>query len=87
MTTEPKAQARERSHAPGALLAVPGRRRQYRNTDPEARCREAASARRGARLCRRERRAARGVRVLMVDNYDSFTYNLVHLFEELARKW
>jgi para-aminobenzoate synthetase/4-amino-4-deoxychorismate lyase len=24
------------------------------------------------------------VRVLMVDNYDSFTYNLVHLFEELG---
>ncbi len=32
----------------------------------------------------RERKAARGVRVLMVDNYDSFTYNLVHLFEELG---
>ncbi|MBA2424092.1 MAG: aminodeoxychorismate/anthranilate synthase component II [Actinobacteria bacterium] len=26
----------------------------------------------------------RGVRVLMVDNYDSFTYNLVHLLEELG---
>jgi anthranilate synthase/aminodeoxychorismate synthase-like glutamine amidotransferase len=25
-----------------------------------------------------------GVRVLMVDNYDSFTYNLVHLFGELG---
>jgi len=25
-----------------------------------------------------------GVRVLMVDNYDSFTYNLVHLLEELG---
>jgi len=24
------------------------------------------------------------VRVLMIDNYDSFTYNLVHLFEELG---
>src|SRR5687767_47818 len=24
------------------------------------------------------------MRVLMVDNYDSFTYNLVHLFEELG---
>src|SRR5262245_26518642 len=24
------------------------------------------------------------VRILMVDNYDSFTYNLVHLFEELG---
>jgi anthranilate/para-aminobenzoate synthase component II len=24
------------------------------------------------------------VRVLMLDNYDSFTYNLVHLFEELG---
>ena len=32
----------------------------------------------------REREAARGVRVLMIDNYDSFTYNLVHLFEELG---
>lgn len=32
----------------------------------------------------RERKAARGVRVLMIDNYDSFTYNLVHLFEELG---
>jgi anthranilate synthase component II len=32
----------------------------------------------------REREAGRGVRVLMVDNYDSFTYNLVHLFEELG---
>ncbi len=30
------------------------------------------------------RRAAGGVRVLMIDNYDSFTYNLVHLFEELG---
>jgi anthranilate synthase component 2 len=27
---------------------------------------------------------ARDVRVLMVDNYDSFTWNLVHLFEELG---
>jgi len=25
-----------------------------------------------------------GVKVLMIDNYDSFTYNLVHLFEELG---
>jgi anthranilate synthase component II len=25
-----------------------------------------------------------GIRVLMLDNYDSFTYNLVHLFEELG---
>jgi len=28
--------------------------------------------------------------ILMVDNYDSFTYNLVHLFEELGgrrRTW
>ena len=24
------------------------------------------------------------MRVLIVDNYDSFTYNLVHLFEELG---
>src|SRR5512132_223634 len=24
------------------------------------------------------------MKVLMVDNYDSFTYNLVHLFEELG---
>jgi len=24
------------------------------------------------------------VKLLMVDNYDSFTYNLVHLFEELG---
>lgn len=32
----------------------------------------------------REREVARGVRVLMIDNYDSFTYNLVHLFEELG---
>jgi anthranilate synthase component 2 len=24
------------------------------------------------------------MRVLMVDNYDSFTYNLVHLLEELG---
>ena len=24
------------------------------------------------------------MRVLMLDNYDSFTYNLVHLFEELG---
>ncbi len=23
-------------------------------------------------------------RILMIDNYDSFTYNLVHLFEELG---
>ncbi len=32
----------------------------------------------------RKREAARDVRVLMIDNYDSFTYNLVHLFEELG---
>ncbi len=32
----------------------------------------------------REREGAGGVRVLMIDNYDSFTYNLVHLFEELG---
>ena len=25
-----------------------------------------------------------GMRILMIDNYDSFTYNLVHLFEELG---
>ena len=24
------------------------------------------------------------MRLLMIDNYDSFTYNLVHLFEELG---
>jgi len=24
------------------------------------------------------------VKLLMIDNYDSFTYNLVHLFEELG---
>ena len=24
------------------------------------------------------------MKVLMIDNYDSFTYNLVHLFEELG---
>ena len=24
------------------------------------------------------------MRILMLDNYDSFTYNLVHLFEELG---
>ena len=30
------------------------------------------------------RRTGRDVRLLMVDNYDSFTYNLVHLFEQLG---
>src|SRR6188508_1963227 len=27
---------------------------------------------------------ARAMKLLMIDNYDSFTYNLVHLFEELG---
>src|SRR5512134_697777 len=40
-----------------------------------------ASCARGGYRARRE-----GVRVklLMIDNYDSFTWNLVHLFEELG---
>jgi anthranilate synthase/aminodeoxychorismate synthase-like glutamine amidotransferase len=33
---------------------------------------------------RDEPEVAEEVRVLMLDNYDSFTYNLVHLFEELG---
>ncbi len=49
-----------------------------------ARCRERRQPVAEPGSAGRERRAARGVRVLMVDNYDSFTYNLVHLFEELG---
>ena len=49
-----------------------------------ARCRERRQPFAEAGSAGRERKAARGVRVLMIDNYDSFTYNLVHLFEELG---
>ena len=49
-----------------------------------ARCRERRQPFAEAGFAGRERKAARGVRVLMLDNYDSFTYNLVHLFEELG---
>jgi anthranilate synthase/aminodeoxychorismate synthase-like glutamine amidotransferase len=48
------------------------------------RCRERRQPLAEAGSAGREREAARGVRVLMIDNYDSFTYNLVHLFEELG---
>jgi len=49
-----------------------------------ARCRERRQPLAEPGSAGRERKAARGVRVLMIDNYDSFTYNLVHLFEELG---
>ncbi len=49
-----------------------------------ARCRERRQPSAEPGSAGRERKAARGVRVLMIDNYDSFTYNLVHLFEELG---
>ena len=49
-----------------------------------ARCRERRQPFAEAGSAGRERKAARGVRVLVIDNYDSFTYNLVHLFEELG---
>jgi hypothetical protein len=42
---------------------------------------EACRARGGDRS---RRGGVRAVRLLMIDNYDSFTYNLVHLFEELG---
>ena len=49
-----------------------------------ARCRERRQPFAEPGSAGRERKAAGGVRVLMIDNYDSFTYNLVHLFEELG---
>ena len=49
-----------------------------------ARCRERHQPFAEPGSAGRERKAARGVKLLMVDNYDSFTYNLVHLFEELG---
>jgi len=49
-----------------------------------ARCRERRQPFAEPGCAGRERKAAGGVRVLMIDNYDSFTYNLVHLFEELG---
>ncbi len=49
-----------------------------------ARCRERRQPLAEPGSAGREREAARGVRLLMLDNYDSFTYNLVHLFEELG---
>jgi anthranilate synthase/aminodeoxychorismate synthase-like glutamine amidotransferase len=39
---------------------------------------------RDPRVARRGREAVAAMRLLMIDNYDSFTYNLVHLFEELG---
>ena len=63
----------------------PGRRRGRRRLGSRSRARGVPQEARRARSCDRSRGAgARLVRVLMLDNYDSFTYNLVHLFEELG---
>src|SRR4249919_955951 len=46
--------------------------------------RDTESAYRPSRPGRRHAGTLAGMRVLVVDNYDSFTYNLVHLLEELG---
>ena len=70
-----------------------GRRRRRRRLRPGRRARGVPAQARRARGRDRARRAGvrtigtwgrRPMKVLMIDNYDSFTYNLVHLFEELG---
>ena len=58
----------------------PGGRRDRRRLRPERRAR-GVPAQAGRP---RARDYAGGAMILLVDNYDSFTYNLVHLFQELG---
>ena len=59
----------------------PGRRGDRRRLRPARRARGVPAQ---ARRARDGDRSARATMILLVDNYDSFTYNLVHLFEELG---
>ena len=62
-----------------------GGRRRRRRLRPCGRARGVPEEARRARGSDRSRGGGvRAVRLLMIDNYDSFTYNLVHLFEELG---
>ena len=62
-----------------------GGRRRRRRLRPGGRARGVPEEARRARGGDRSRRSGvPGMKLLMLDNYDSFTYNLVHLFEELG---
>ena len=66
----------------GRRRAAAGRRGRRRGLGARGRASRVPRQARGARGCDRARRGRVRVRILVLDNYDSFTWNLVHLFEE-----